>query len=87
VYIPKGCWTVKLGSGAATSDGVLIDQNSGFRAATATITGKNFVSKGGPLDAAFNMSDENARFSMRGVNDRFDPDSKQECVNGKLVRK
>jgi hypothetical protein len=86
VYIPKGCWTVQLGSGATGSDGVLIDQNSGFRATTAEVYGSNFTSKGGPLDAAFNMSDENARFNLQNPNDRFDPDSKQICKNGKLVQ-
>ena len=86
VYIPKGCWTVKLGSGATASDGVLIDQNTGFRATTAEMTGPKLVSKGGPLDAAFNMSDENARFNMQNTVDSVDPDSKQTCVNGKLVQ-
>jgi len=86
VYIPKGCWTVKLGSGATASDGVLIDQNTGFRATTAEVSGPKFVSKGGPLDAAFNMSDENARFNMQNPVDSIDPDSKQTCVNGKLVQ-
>jgi hypothetical protein len=85
VYIPKGCWTVKLGSGATVSDGVLIDQNSGFRATTADVTGPKFVSKGGPLDAAFNMSDPDARFNLQNPEDKVDPDSKQDCVKGKLV--
>jgi hypothetical protein len=86
VYIPRGCWTVTLESGDSTAEGVIVDQNAGFRAPKAEVTGPRFVSKGGPLDAAFNMSDENARFNLQNPNDRFDPDSKQRCVEGKLLK-
>ncbi|NJK44053.1 MAG: hypothetical protein HC933_06980 [Pleurocapsa sp. SU_196_0] len=86
VYIPRGCWTVDLRSTNPTAQEVVIDQNSGFRSPQATVSGPNFESKGGPLDAAFNLSDPDARYNLQNPDDSFVQGGTERCAKGKLLK-
>ena len=81
IYVVKGCWLVKLGQ--PTGNSVLIDQNSGYQAPYADIRGPNLRSKGGPLDASFDLE---SKFNLSNPEDEFVQGGRERCVAGKLIQ-
>jgi hypothetical protein len=81
VYIPKGCWTVKLGQN--TGNMVMINQDSGYQASFADVRGPNTHSSGGPMSASFDLEQQ---FNLQHPHDEYIQGGKETCLNGTLIK-